>query len=441
MAHIDPRTWTRETRLLVLTILLSVSVLLALARLRFPERAPIELPARPFQPLAARSVFDEASAAVARVLDRVGTSLIVVHVQSAEPEREHSYALADLLTRPSHPATLTALAYRTSPNRALVLSSRPPLTDARTVQTVVRRDPLRGLAVLTVPPVEGWTPLPSDNAASATFLLVAESTPRGVSMHPIFGATASAIVDPYWNRPVVPLAPSASVATGALVFSLDGAFVGTITSTAGVPAIVPPSAFFEAAADIGTAVPPVSTLGLHLQALDAALSVATGASTGVVVSGVDEDAPARALRSGDVIVSINGTVVSSPQQALAAIAVLPAGEQVRLSVWRMGHESTLRVAPQTLKIENLPIHPATGPGWRLRRSARGVEVTAVTPQSAAYDAGLRAGDVITSLSGEPVSRPDAVSAAYAALAPSQGLLLVVERDAAPLVVALIGRPR
>jgi hypothetical protein len=441
MAHIDPRTWTRETRLLVLTMLLSVSALLALARLRYPQRAPIELPARAFQPLAVRSIFDDTSAAVSRVLARVRTSLLVVPVQSAEPERLHSYALADLLTRPSPSSALTALAYRTRPDTAVVLSSRPPLTDARTVQAVVRHDPLRGLAVLTVPPIEGWTPLPTANAAEAPFLLVAEATPRGVSMRPLFGATAGTISDPYWNRPVLPLGPSASATNGALVFSIDGAFLGAITSTAGAPAVVPPSAVFEAAAEIGASSPPVSTLGVHLQALDAALSVATGASTGVVVSGVDPDAPASALRPGDVIVSINDIVVSSPQQALAAIAVLPASEAVRLAVWRMGTETTLVVKPQTMKVAGDATSPSTGPGWTLRRSARGVEVTAVDSKSAAFEAGLRTGDVITSVSGAPVSGPDAVAAAYAALAPGQGLLLVINRDATPLVIALLGRPR
>jgi hypothetical protein len=441
MAHIDPRTWTRETRLLVVTILLSVSVLLALARLRFPERAPIELPTRPFQPLVARSVFDEASAAVARVLDRVRTSLVVVPVQSVEPERHHSYALADLLSRPPHPPTLTALAYRIRPNTAIVLSSRAPLTDARTVQSVVRRDPLRGLAVLTVPPIDGWAPLSTGDAAKTPSFLVAESTARGIAMRPLIGATSGTITDPYWNRPVAPLGPSAPVTNGALVFSLDGAFLGTITSASGAPAVVPPSAFLEAVAQIGATSPPVSTLGVHLQPLDAALSVVTGASTGVVVSGVDPGGPASALRPGDVIVGLNGTAVSSPQQALAAIAVLPAGERVRLDVWRMGTEMTIPVTPQTMEAETHVVQPSSGPGWTLRRSSRGVEVTAVAPQSSAFDAGLRAGDLITSLSGAPVIQPNAISAAYSALAPGQGLLLVVERDATPLVIALVGRPR
>jgi hypothetical protein len=438
---LDPRTWTRETRLLVVTILLSVSVLLALARLRFPERAPLELPARPFQPLVDRSVFDDTSAAVARVLDRVRTSLLVVPVQSVEPERIRSYALTDLLTRPDRSVPHTALAYRIRPNTAIVLSSRRPLTDARTVQTVVRRDSLRGLAVLTVPPVDGWTPLPTGDATKAPVLVAAEPTPRGVSMHPLFGATAGTLTDPYWNRPVLPLAPSASVDNGALVFSLDGTFLGAISVTAGVPAVVPASAFLEAAGQIDETAPPVSTLGLHLQALDAALSVATGASTGVVVSGIDVGAPGGALRPGDVIVSINGTVVSSPQQALAAMAVLPAGEQARLSVWRMGTETIIPVTPQPMTVRDGVARPSADPGWTLRRSARGVEVRAVAPQSPVFEAGLRAGDVITLLSGAPVNQPDAVAAAYARLAPGQGLLLVVERDAAPLVVALIGRPR
>jgi S1-C subfamily serine protease len=441
MAHFDPRTWTRETRLLVLTILLSVSVLLALARLRFPERTPIELPARPFQPLPARSIFDDAAAAVSRVLDRVRTSLIVVRVQPAVPERRHSYALADLLSQPPPSSAVTALAYRIRPDAAVVLSNRPPVTDARTVQAVLQRDPLRGLAVLKVQQVDGWTPRPAGRAVGAPFVFVAEATPRGIAMRPLFGATAEAIPDPYWNRPVVPLGSSAAAATGAMVFSTEGEFLGTITSTAGTPAIVPPAALLEAAADIGASPPPVSTLGIHLQSLDAALSVATGASTGVVVSGVDLDAPAAALRSGDVIVGISGIVVSSPQQALAAIAVLPAGEPVRLTVWRMGKEMTLDVTPRTLKVENARVRPSTGQGWTLRRSARGVEVAALPPTSAAFEDGLRAGDVIISLSGAPVRTPAAVTAAYSALAPGQGLLLVVERDATPLVIALVGRAR
>src|SRR5690349_12674799 len=66
------RGWTRETRLLVVTIVLSVSVLLALARLRFPGQEPRErlvLPARPLQQIVERASFDDLTNAVTRAAD------------------------------------------------------------------------------------------------------------------------------------------------------------------------------------------------------------------------------------------------------------------------------------------------------------------------------------------------------------------------------------
>ncbi|HVB38288.1 MAG TPA: hypothetical protein VND92_07105, partial [Vicinamibacterales bacterium] len=63
---------TRETRLLLLTIGVSVAALLLLARFRFPAQAPIVNPAPPpLERLAARATYDELATIMAQVQARV----------------------------------------------------------------------------------------------------------------------------------------------------------------------------------------------------------------------------------------------------------------------------------------------------------------------------------------------------------------------------------
>ena len=70
-----PRRWPRETRLLVVTIVLWLAVLLTLARFRFPAEQPLTLPVQPLQQLAARAAFDDLSASVTRAATQVRPSL------------------------------------------------------------------------------------------------------------------------------------------------------------------------------------------------------------------------------------------------------------------------------------------------------------------------------------------------------------------------------
>ena len=78
-----PPFWSRETRLLLLTVALSVAVLFALARFRFPGQEPLELPAQPLQRLAARAAFEDLSAAVSRAAERLRPALQVVRVPTS----------------------------------------------------------------------------------------------------------------------------------------------------------------------------------------------------------------------------------------------------------------------------------------------------------------------------------------------------------------------
>src|SRR4051812_33276392 len=142
----DPRRWPRETRLLVVTIVLSVAGLVMLARFRFPTQQPLALPVQPLQQLAARAAFDDLSASVTRATARVRASLVVV-ARAPAPEVARSFSLEDVLRQDgTEPAADHVLALRFRPNLAVVVSAGRPLSlraaDARVLQ-VQRRDDLR----------------------------------------------------------------------------------------------------------------------------------------------------------------------------------------------------------------------------------------------------------------------------------------------------------
>ena len=143
---IDPRRWPRETRLLVITIVLSLAVLLMLARFRFPAQQPLALPVQPLQQLAARAAFDDLSASVTRAVVRV------VHPCSSWPAHQPRRSSAvsrsrTCLRQDGTEATADyVLALRFRRDLAVVVSAGRPLAlraaDARLLE--VRRRAICG---------------------------------------------------------------------------------------------------------------------------------------------------------------------------------------------------------------------------------------------------------------------------------------------------------
>jgi serine protease Do len=168
--------------------------------------------------------------------------------------------------------------------------------------------------------------------------------------------------------------------------------------------------------------------------------------TGVVIEDVSRDSPAEkaGLRSGDVVTEFDGERVRSARQFTRLVQETPAGRPVPLTVVRDGQKTTLTVEPTAgdgftvyrdldrLRIRPAPV-PPTPPArpfsrvipdveefFRTGRSLGitvsdlssqlaeyfgakdGVLVTSVITDSAAAKAGLRAGDVITSINGTAV---------------------------------------
>jgi C-terminal processing protease CtpA/Prc len=167
------------------------------------------------------------------------------------------------------------------------------------------------------------------------------------------------------------------------------------------------------------------------------------AERGVLLHKIVPESPAAkaGLKESDVITEINGQRVEGTEQFRRMIREIPAGRTVQFTVWRDGHSQTIdvalgkselrhtstRVAPGTFAF-HMPDMPQLGElfdygpwsstGPRLGIDAEnldgefgnffgapdgeGILVRGVFPDSPAAKAGLKVGDVITSVDGERI---------------------------------------
>ncbi len=147
---------------------------------------------------------------------------------------------------------------------------------------------------------------------------------------------------------------------------------------------------------------------------------------GVLIKDVAPGSPAAAagLRDGDVVLSVDGHTVASPDELRFRIATLQTDAHVRLALWRNGSERALTVAliapPETpprditvldgrepfggATVANL--NPAFDAELGLDDSATGVIVRSVAPRSIANDIGLAAGDVVLAVNNQEIDSVD-----------------------------------
>jgi serine protease Do len=200
---------------------------------------------------------------------------------------------------------------------------------------------------------------------------------------------------------------------------------------------------------------------------DQEMKATPGAQGGVIVREVDQNSPASkaGVREGDVVVDLDGERVRSAMQFSRLIRETPDGRSVKLGIVRDGKRQSLDVVPQSREFGFGPdgdqLAQQWGRSWRefeprLReleprfrefhfdpptnfdfewmprmtspRGRLGVQLNELTPQLADYfgakdggvlvssvtkdspaeKAGLKAGDVITSIDGDRVRNPDDV---------------------------------
>jgi len=207
-------------------------------------------------------------------------------------------------------------------------------------------------------------------------------------------------------------------------------------------------------------------IGASVQTLtsEIAESLGLGERKGVLVAEVTPGGPAdrAGLRTGDVVLRLNGQVTENASRLTRMVAAARPGERLRLEVLRNGAVRTIEarteLRPSERELAGLPPQPFLdedrgGPGARLgvvvsplddaarRRNqippgGGGAVVRSVDPASDAARKGLRAGDVIVRVNERPIADPaelaDAIAAARSA--GRESVLVYIRRDGRQLAI-------
>jgi len=167
-------------------------------------------------------------------------------------------------------------------------------------------------------------------------------------------------------------------------------------------------------------------LGAKLQAItpDIADSLGLQRPSGALVASVAANSPAAraGIKTGDVIVSVDGTAVDDPTAFNYRFATKPLGGTAQIGVVRQGHAIVVPVALQSLPdspreevqirarspflgatVANLS--PALADEMRLDPNTEGVVITDVADGSEAQSIGFQKGDIIVSVNNQKIVKP------------------------------------
>lgn len=230
--------------------------------------------------------------------------------------------------------------------------------------------------------------------------------------------------------------------SGGPTFNLDGDVVGVNTAifspsggSVGIGFAIPT----EVARDVVQSLKDKGSvargwIGVQIQPVTREIADSLGAkeTKGALVADLQSGSPAGAagIRSGDIIVAVNGDRIDGPRELARKIAAIGPEKSVDLAYLRDGSERRASV-----KLGSLPAEKEqradlgsqrseksalTGLGLTLAPASavagagsEGVVVAEVDPNGAAAQKGVKEGDVIVEAAGKPVSRPSDVSAALA----------------------------
>lgn len=182
-------------------------------------------------------------------------------------------------------------------------------------------------------------------------------------------------------------------------------------------------------------------LGINLPSrADAAQSVGYN-GFGVLVPQVTDEGPAAlaGLRSGDVIVAIDGQPVTGPGVLRSLISTVQPGERVEIDVWRDGEEFVVTPTLAEAALEVTVGSAVAGELGRLgvaideirgEEGERGLYVRQVLTNSEASEIGLERGQRIVSVNGESVATFEDLieQLADGGLLLGRGVEMVVEQE-------------
>ena len=156
---------------------------------------------------------------------------------------------------------------------------------------------------------------------------------------------------------------------------------------------------------------------------DIADSLGLKVPTGALVASIVPDSPAAhaGIKSGDLILSVDGESVEDPSAFDYRFATKPLGGTAQIALMRQGRDMVVPVALQPLP--DLPrdevvirsrspfagatvanLSPALADELQLDPDAQGVVITAVADGSAAQSIGFQRGDIVVSVNGQKIVR-------------------------------------
>lgn len=217
---------SRETRMLLIVITLSVAVLIVLSRFRFPDNGAgtPTTASLPLDRLAARATYDELATIIAELGRRVGPQVTVLRVERAGEQR-YVPALrirADLL-----------LAHLPGDSRIL------ELVDLDVPIDIAGFDAERELVLLRVPPDPARVAridLGAQSASRPRYVASVEGTPGGPALRPLFLGRTDRVSDDRYDEGLLVLGGVLVASPGSLIFGLDGAFIALSVSDSGYAA-------------------------------------------------------------------------------------------------------------------------------------------------------------------------------------------------------------
>lgn len=374
---------SRETRLLLITIVVSVGALWLLARLRFQDRPADSAPVVPvLAQLRPQSSYDDLARSLSDLRPGVAAAIAATERGSSALRIGQDVGIA---------LTMSGLEL-----------ARVPEAD--------------------VPSIAAWVPRIFDYPR---YLIAADLVAGNLSLRPVFVGSLVPVESRVWRGPIWRLPPGVSLSPGTFVFTTEGLLAGVAVEDSGALSLVPGHLVLDSADRPAEDTPHApGQLGMTVQQT----------TLGLAIAWVDPDGPAaNELAATDIVEAVNGQAVGTSDDWRARVRNIARGDEVKLRVRSEG--GTRDVTIVAAAVVELPEDPSLG--LRVRTVARvGVEVLGVDPRSRADRAGIRQGDLITVVGRQKVPTAAQVTQLFDTLPRADKLLIALTRGDEHHVVVL-----